>query len=142
MLTGEFSLGRALGYAGLAVLGLLAGVAGSLAQGGWFPLGLLLSLGGAAAVFWGGALLTRTRAGAGAAGGGWALAVLLLTISRPEGDFVFASNGGSYLFLLGGMLLAVVCAALVPVDRPLFAVSERQISQMRRTGQAGKAGKS
>jgi uncharacterized protein DUF6113 len=134
MLTGEISLGRALGYAGLAVLGLLAGVAGSLVQGGWFPLGLLLSLGGAAGLFWGGALLTRTRAGAAAPGGGWVLAVLLLTVSRPQGDFIFASNGGSYLFLLGGMLLAVVCAVLAPVDRPMFAVPESQLGQMRRTG--------
>ncbi|MDT0321827.1 DUF6113 family protein [Streptomyces millisiae] len=110
---------RILAYLGLGLLGALAGVAGSLLQGGLVPLGLLLALGGAAGLFWGGALLTRTRAGAGFPAAGWAIAVLLLTVSRPQGDYVFAAGAGSYLFLLGGMTLAVVSAALVPSDRPL-----------------------
>ncbi|MDT0342507.1 DUF6113 family protein [Streptomyces litchfieldiae] len=112
------------GYAGLGVLGVLAGVAGSLVQGGWFPLGLLLALGGAAGLFWGGALVTRSRLGAGAPAGGWAVAVLALTVTRPQGDFIFAAGAASYLFLLGGMALAVACATLAPADRPLFAVPE------------------
>ena len=36
----------------------------------------------------------------------------------PEGDFVFASDGGSYVFLLGGMVAAVMCATLAPVRQP------------------------
>jgi hypothetical protein len=126
MLTDRPRPGRLLAYLGLGALGLLAGVAGSLVQAGWFPLGLLLSLGGAAGLFWGGALATRTRAGAGAPAGGWALAVLLLTASRPQGDFIFASGAGSYVFLLGGMALAGASVALAPVGRPLFAVPEVQ----------------
>ncbi|MGP3967985.1 DUF6113 family protein [Streptomyces sp. 6N223] len=121
MLTTGVNLGRALAYAGLAALGMLAGVAGALVQAGWFPLGLLLALGGAAGAFWGGALLTGSRAGAVAPGGGWVLAVMLLTATRPQGDFVFASGAGSYIFLLGGMAIAFACAALAPA-RPLFAV--------------------
>jgi hypothetical protein len=124
MLTGGVSLARALAYAGLAVLGMLAGVAGALVQAGWFPLGLLLALGGSGGLFWGGALLTRSRAGAAAPAGGWVLAVMLLTASRPQGDFIFASGAGSYLFLLGGMVVAFGCVALAPAERPLFAVPD------------------
>ncbi|MEV1010348.1 DUF6113 family protein [Streptomyces sp. NPDC049881] len=111
-------------YALLGVLGALAGIAGSLVQGGWFPLGLLLALAGAAGLFWGGALVTRSRVGAGAPAAGWVLAVLALTSSRPQGDFVFAAGAGSYLFLLGGMAVAAAAATLAPSERPLFAVPE------------------
>ncbi|MGP4113003.1 DUF6113 family protein [Streptomyces sp. 4N509B] len=123
-MTGQVSLGRALAYVGLVVLGLAAGLAGSLVQAGWFPLGLLLALGGAAGLFWGGALLTGSRAGAAAPAGGWALAVMLLTASRPQGDFIFASGVGSYLFLFGGMLIATLCATLAPSRRPLFVIPD------------------
>jgi hypothetical protein len=112
------------GYVVLGLLGVLAGAAGSLVQGGWFPLGLLLGLGGAAGLFWGGALVTRSRLGAGVPAGGWSAAVLLLTVSRPQGDFIFAAGAASYLYLLGGMALAVLCATLAPAERPLFAVPE------------------
>jgi hypothetical protein len=40
------------------------------------------------------------------------VAVILLTASRPEGDFLFGAGVGSYLFLLGGMAVAVICATL------------------------------
>jgi ferredoxin-NADP reductase len=49
---------------------------------------------------------------------GWGLAVVLLTTSRPEGDFLFAAGAGSYLFLLGGIAVAVICATLAPVRQP------------------------
>ncbi|MDT0265446.1 DUF6113 family protein [Streptomyces sp. DSM 44915] len=113
---------RIAAYLGLGVLGFLTGVAGSLTQGGWFPLGVLLALAGTAGLFWGGALLTRTRVGAAAPAGGWVLAVLVLTMTRPEGDYVYAAGASSYLYLLGGMTVGVVCATLAPTERPLFAV--------------------
>ncbi|UCM90166.1 DUF6113 family protein [Streptomyces marincola] len=115
---------RGAAYVALGLLGVLAGLAGSVLQGAWFPFGLLLALGGAGALFWGGALATRTRLGAGVPAGGWAVAVLVLTISRPQGDFIFAAGAGSYLFLLGGMGLAAACATMAPADRPLFAVPQ------------------
>ncbi|MCI0385241.1 DUF6113 family protein [Streptomyces sp. CNQ085] len=102
-------------YAALAVLGAVVAVAGTLVQAGWFPLGVLLALGGAVALFLGGARLTGTRIGAAAPAGGWTLVVLLLTTSRPEGDFVFGTGGGTYFFLLGGMLAAVACATVAPL---------------------------
>ena len=106
------SAGRIAAYLGLFVLGVAAGVAGALVQAAWFPGGLLLALAGTAGLLLGGARAARSRAGAVAPAAGWMVAVILLTASRPEGDFLFAAGGGSYLFLLGGMAVAVICATL------------------------------
>ncbi|WP_420035419.1 DUF6113 family protein [Streptomyces sp. cg28] len=108
----DLRIGRIAALVGLLVLGALVGVAGALAQGGWFPGGLLLALLGAAGAFHGGARLTGGRAGAVAPAAGWLVAVMLLTTSRPEGDFLFGAGLGSYLFLLGGMAVAVICATI------------------------------
>ncbi|KRC95559.1 MULTISPECIES: DUF6113 family protein [unclassified Streptomyces] len=104
--------GRAAAYAGLLLLGALTGLAGALVQAGWFPGGLLLALVGAAGLFVGGARAVGSRAGAVAPAAGWMISVILSTAGRPEGDFLFGAGGGSYLFLLGGMALAVICATL------------------------------
>ncbi|GAA3824195.1 DUF6113 family protein [Streptomyces chiangmaiensis] len=110
--------GRIAACVGLFLLGAVAGAAGALVQSGWFPGGLLLALVGAAGVFVGGAKATGTRAGAVAPAAGWVVAVILLTASRPEGDFLFSAGVGSYLFLLGGMAVAVICATLVKGRQP------------------------
>jgi len=112
------SVGRVAAYLGLFVLGAVVGVAGALVQSGWFPGGLLLALAGEAGLCLGGARAAGSRGGAVAPAAGWILAVILLTASRPEGDFVFAAGGGSYLFLLGGMAVAVICATLAPGRQP------------------------
>jgi hypothetical protein len=108
--------GRIAAYVLLALLGGVVAVAGALVQAGWFPLGLLLAIGGAVALFYGGARLTGTKVGAAAPAGGWMLVVLLLTSTRPEGDFLFGTGLGSYVFLLGGMFAAVMCATVAPSD--------------------------
>ncbi|MEV5435534.1 DUF6113 family protein [Streptomyces sp. NPDC052682] len=112
------SAGRAAAYLGLFVLGALVGVAGAVVQPAWFPGGLLLALAGEAGLCLGAGRAARSRAAAIASAGGWMLAVILLTASRPEGDFLFAASGGSYLFLLGGMAVAVICATFAPVRQP------------------------
>ncbi|MGR6972506.1 DUF6113 family protein [Streptomyces cynarae] len=112
------SPGRMAAYVGLLVLGAVVGVAGGLVQGAWFPGGLLLALAGAAGLFLGGAQATGSRAGALAPAAGWMVAVLLLTASRPEGDFLFGAGIGSYLFLLGGMAVAVMCATFAHGRQP------------------------
>ncbi|MFJ7770838.1 DUF6113 family protein [Streptomyces sp. NPDC097107] len=112
------SLGRAALYPGLFVLGALVGVAGALVQPGWFPGGLLLALAAEAGLCVGAGRAVGRRGGAVAPAAGWALAVVLLTTSRPEGDFLFAAGSGSYLFLLGGIAVAVMCATLAPVRQP------------------------
>ncbi|MEU9208288.1 DUF6113 family protein [Streptomyces sp. NPDC048415] len=106
------STGRIVAYLGLFLLGAVVGLAGALMQSGWFPGGLLLALAGAAGLFLGGARATDSRAGAVAPAAGWMVAVILLTASRPEGDFLFGAGLGSYLFLLGGMAVAVMCTTL------------------------------
>lgn len=99
-------------YLLLLVLGVLTAAAGALVQSAWFPGGLLLALAGAVGLFWGGAQLCRTRVGAAAPGAGWVVTVFLLTSPRPEGDFAFGAGIGSYVFLLGGVLAAVMCATI------------------------------
>ena len=103
---------RVLLFLGLFVLGAVVGAAGALVQAGWVPGGLLLALAGEAGLLLGGARATDSRGGAIAPAAGWMIAVILLTASRPEGDFLFGAGGGSYLFLLGGMAVAVICATL------------------------------
>lgn len=105
-------VGRVAVHAGLFVLGAVVGVAGALVQGGFFPAGLLLALVGAAGAFYGGARAAGTKAGAVAPAAGWLVAVMLLTATRPEGDFLFGAGLGSYAYLLGGMAVAVMCATL------------------------------
>ncbi|MCW1096293.1 DUF6113 family protein [Streptomyces sp. RS2] len=112
------SLGRAALYVGLFVLGAVLGVAGALLQPAWFPGGLLLALAAEAGLCVGSGRAVGRRGGAVAPALGWALAVVLLTTSRPEGDFLFAAGAGSYLFLLGGIAVAVICATLAPVRQP------------------------
>ncbi|MFE6284717.1 DUF6113 family protein [Streptomyces sp. NPDC057877] len=109
---------RIVVYLGLFLLGAVVGGAGALVQAGWFPGGLLLALAGAAGLFLGGARALGGRGGAIAPAAGWMVAAVLLTASRPEGDFLFAAGAGSYLFLLGGMGVAVMCATLATGRQP------------------------
>jgi hypothetical protein len=96
----------------LGALGALVATAGALIQEGLFPGGLLLALAGCVALFYGGTVLTRSRIGAVVPAGVWVVCVILLSTTRPEGDFLFAAGVGPYLYLLGGALSAVICATL------------------------------
>ncbi|MFI6942152.1 DUF6113 family protein [Streptomyces sp. NPDC050418] len=102
----------------LVLFGVLVAVAGVLVQSAWFPGGLLLALLGAAGVFYGGARALRARSGAYAPAASWLVAVLFLSMSRPEGDLLFGSTASSYLYLLGGMAVAVMCATLGAPAQP------------------------
>ncbi|WP_030747265.1 DUF6113 family protein [Streptomyces griseus] len=99
-------------YAGLLVLGALVGTAGALVQAAWFPLGLLLALLATAALFYGGLRATGNQLGLAATGGGWLVAVILLSLGRPEGDGLFGGGIGELLFLFGGMGAAVICTTV------------------------------
>ncbi|MFL9677592.1 MULTISPECIES: DUF6113 family protein [Streptomyces] len=111
---------RYAAYAGLLVLGAVVGIAGALVQAAWFPLGLLLALLATAALFYGGMRATGNQVGLAAAGGGWLLAVILLSLGRPEGDGLFGGGLGELLFLFGGMGAAVICATVsrLPQNTP------------------------
>ncbi|AXE79993.1 DUF6113 family protein [Streptomyces atratus] len=110
--------GRIAAYAGLAVLGALVGIAGALVQAAWFPGGLLLALAACAGLFYGGRCVFGTQLGALAPAAGWLISVLLLLGGRPEGDYVFGDETGLTLFLLGGMVIAVICATMSRSPQP------------------------
>jgi hypothetical protein len=99
-------------YVGLGILGAVVALAGGLIQGGWLPGGVLLALAGCVALFFGGTRLTGTRLGTVVPAAVWLLSVILLSTSRPEGDFLFAAGVGPYVYLLGGAFAAVICATL------------------------------
>ncbi|MFE3324892.1 DUF6113 family protein [Streptomyces sp. NPDC059176] len=110
--------GRVAAYAGLVVLGFPVGAAGSLVQAAWFPAGLLLALLGTAGLFYGGLRATGTQLGVVAPAVGWLAAVLLLSAGRPEGDGLFAGGLGEIVFLLGGVVVAVMCATMARLPQP------------------------
>ncbi|MFD3539450.1 DUF6113 family protein [Streptomyces sp. NPDC058662] len=109
---------------GLLALGALTGAAGWLVVDLWFPAGLLLALLALLGLFLGGRVALGTGLGVGAAAAGWFLAYVMLSLPRPEGDFLLGSSGiAMYAYLLGGTALAVMCATLRgPQDRPVSAV--------------------
>ncbi|RST14705.1 hypothetical protein E2C00_27825 [Streptomyces sp. WAC05374] len=104
--------GRAAAYAGLAVLGAVVGLAGTLVQGAWFPGGLLLALAACVGLFYGGLRTTGTQLGVVAPGVGWLVAVVVASMGRPEGDQVFWGGVAELVYVLGGMAAAVMCATL------------------------------
>ncbi|MFF8783867.1 DUF6113 family protein [Streptomyces sp. NPDC015125] len=110
-LTAPLTPGRVGIYVLLLVAGVLVAFAGTLVQAAWFPGGLVLALAGVGGLFYGGVRATGTSAGVLVPGGAWLVTVfLLLGNVRPEGDFLFGAGIGSYIFLLGGILVAVICA--------------------------------
>ncbi|MEV7427245.1 MULTISPECIES: DUF6113 family protein [unclassified Streptomyces] len=118
-LAGPVRPGRIAAYLGLAVLGVLVAIAGSLIQGGWFPGGLVLSLLATAGLFYGGLRATGTQIGVGAPAAGWLIAVVWLSFGRTEGDAVFFLAGiGPLVYLLGGMAAAVMCATMSRLPQP------------------------
>ncbi|MFF8842789.1 DUF6113 family protein [Streptomyces sp. NPDC015127] len=110
--------GRALAHLGLALLGAVVGIAGSLVQGALMPGGLVLALAATAALFYGALRVTGGQLGVAAAATGWLLAIVVLSVGRPEGDAMFASGIGPLVYMLGGMASAVICATMSRLPRP------------------------
>lgn len=109
-LAAPLSPGRVAGYVLLFVLGAVVATAGGLVQAAWFPGGLLLALAAAGGLFYGGQVALGRTGGVLAPGAGWLVTVILLSDARPEGDFLFGAGLGTYVFLVGGIVLAVICA--------------------------------
>ncbi|MER5487587.1 DUF6113 family protein [Streptomyces sp. NPDC002812] len=122
-MTGAWNAGRIGTLLGLLAAGVVVGVAGWLVVDLWFPGGLVLALLALFGLFLGGRIALGTGIGVGAATGGWFLSYVILGVPRPEGDFLLGSSGISmYVYLLGGVVLAVMCATMsLPEDRPLSA---------------------
>ncbi|MFG2621125.1 DUF6113 family protein [Streptomyces sp. NPDC048507] len=105
--------GRIAALLGLLVLGVLTGAAGWLVVDLWFPAGLLLALLALSGLFLGARIALGSGLGVGAAAAGWFLSYVLLSVPRPEGDFLLGSSGiGTYAYLLGGCVVAVICATM------------------------------
>ncbi|MFD9080937.1 DUF6113 family protein [Streptomyces erythrochromogenes] len=122
-MTGTLTAGRIAGGLGMLVLGALTGAAGWLVVDLWFPGGLLLALLALFGLFLGGRIALGTGLGVGGGVVGWFLAYVVLGVPRPEGDFLLSSSGiGMYAYLLGGTVVAVMCATVsLPADRPVSA---------------------
>ncbi|OKK20741.1 hypothetical protein AMK16_09935 [Streptomyces sp. CB00455] len=114
---------RIAGGLALLVVGALTGAAGWLVVDLWSPGGLLLALAALLGLFLGGRIALGVGFGVGGPAAGWFLAYVLLGVPRPEGDFLLGSSGiGMYAYLLGGTVLAVMCATMRgPQDRPVSA---------------------
>ncbi|MFD8895700.1 DUF6113 family protein [Streptomyces sp. NPDC059558] len=122
-MSGAATAGRIAGCVALLVLGALTGAAGWLVVDLWFPGGLLLALLAVFGLFLGGRIALGTGFGVGGAAAGWFLSYVMLSVPRPEGDFLLSSSGISmYVYLLGGTVLAVICATMRgSLDRPVSA---------------------
>ncbi|CAM5569603.1 hypothetical protein SAVIM338S_04807 [Streptomyces avidinii] len=122
-MSGTWTPGRIASVLGLLAAGVLTGAAGWLVVDLWFPGGLVLALLALAGLFLGGRIALGTGIGVGAGAVGWFLAYVILSVPRPEGDFLLSSSGiGMYAYLLGGVVLAVMCATVSgPGDRPVSA---------------------
>ncbi|MFD9307884.1 DUF6113 family protein [Streptomyces sp. NPDC060048] len=122
-MSGRWTPGRIAALLGLLAAGVLTGTAGWLVVDLWFPCGLVLALLALFGLFLGGRLALGTGIGVGAGAAGWFLAYVILSVPRPEGDFLLSSSGiGMYTYLLGGVVLAVMCATISgPGDRPISA---------------------
>ncbi|WP_411102051.1 DUF6113 family protein [Streptomyces sp. cmx-4-9] len=122
-MSGTLTPGRIAACLGLLAAGALTGAAGWLVVDLWFPAGLLLGLLALFGLFLGGRILLGTGLGVGGAAAGWFLAYVVLSLPRPEGDFLLGSSGiGMYAYLLGGTVLAVMCATMRdPRHRPIPA---------------------
>jgi hypothetical protein len=118
LISGRTGPGRIALYLVLLVLGAVVGVAGSLVQGGWFPGGLVLALLATGALFLAGSQLAGNQLGIGAAAAGWLISVIFLSVGRPEGDGIFAAGIGPLVYLLGGMVIAVICATVWRLPQP------------------------
>ncbi|WP_371676811.1 DUF6113 family protein [Streptomyces sp. NBC_01276] len=126
-MTTPWTPGRIAALLGLLVAGALTGAAGWLVLDLWFPAGLLLALLALLGLFLGSRIAIGAAAGVGAAAAGWFLSYVLLTLPRPEGDFLLGSSGiGMYAYLLGGSVIAVICATMRgPVEGSVSASRPR-----------------
>ncbi|WP_143227016.1 DUF6113 family protein [Actinomadura mexicana] len=108
-------------YAALGVLGGVFGVVGSFAQDwsvGPVPLVALVLVALVFAMAWASGRAMGGRLGALIPALVWGVVVFVLQMRRPEGDLVVPATLPGYVFVIGGMVAAVIAIMLVPPARP------------------------
>ncbi|MEU4822785.1 DUF6113 family protein [Actinomadura sp. NPDC023710] len=108
-------------YAALGVLGGVFGVFGSFAQDwtlGAVPLVALVLVALVFAMAWASGKAMGGRLGALIPALVWGVVVFILQMRRPEGDLVVPATLPGYVFVIGGMVAAVIGIMLVPPARP------------------------
>jgi hypothetical protein len=119
---------RVLGHVLALAAGAAAGVLGSFTFGyaqGWVPVGLVVALSLSLAVFVSAGLFLRSRGAAAVAVAGWFAMVMVMLMSRPEGDLIVPATGLGYGWLFGGTLVAGLSLA---VPYAAIAVDRRAVS--------------
>ncbi|GLW62227.1 hypothetical protein Arub01_04710 [Actinomadura rubrobrunea] len=108
-------------YAALGVLGLVFGLIGSFAQGwlvGSVPVAAIVLVAVNFGVVRLAAWAMRSPLGGVVFATGWGVVVLLMSLPRSEGDLTIPGTLSGYVFIVGGLVAAVVAAALQPGRRP------------------------
>jgi hypothetical protein len=106
------------GALGLLALGFVIGAGGcflqarTVAVGVRWPIGAILVLLVLGAVALSAGLVVRSRLGPAVIAAGWVISVLVFLTNRPEGDVVIGANLPGYLYLLGGVFVLGVLAAV------------------------------
>ncbi|MFD0683315.1 DUF6113 family protein [Actinomadura fibrosa] len=108
-------------YAALGLVGGLFGLVGSFAQDwtvGDVPAAsvvlVVLVFGMVRLAGWG----MGRRLGAAVPGIVWGVVAFVMSMQRPEGDLVIPATLAGYVYIIGGMVAAVVAVSLVPAAGP------------------------
>lgn len=108
-------------YAALGILGGVFGVVGAFAQDwsvGPVPLVSIVLVALVFLMAWASGKAMGGRLGAFVPALVWGVVVFFLQLRRPEGDLVVSATLPGYLFVVGGMIAAVIGIMLVPPARP------------------------
>ncbi|WP_141578119.1 DUF6113 family protein [Actinomadura sp. WMMA1423] len=108
-------------YAALGILGGVFGVVGSFVQDwtiGPVPLAALVLVGLVFAMAWLSGKGMGGRLGATVPALAWGVVVFVLSLRRPEGDLIVPGTLAGSVFIIGGMVAAVIGIMLVPPARP------------------------
>jgi hypothetical protein len=107
-------------YAALGVLGVLIGLIGSFAQD-WtadsVPIAAVVLVGVVFGVVRLAAWAMESPLGGVVTALGWGLVTLVMSLQRPEGDLVIPGTTPGYVYIVGGLVAAVIAAAAQPARR-------------------------
>jgi hypothetical protein len=143
---GDAALTGAL-YCALALLGAVIGLLGSFAQGwvlGTVPVAVVLLTMINFLVPWLAGRAVGTRMAAAVPAVAWAVVTSVMSVPRAEGDLIVPGTLEGYLFIIAGLVAAVIAVSLVPpatepgswLTRGPFAPRDRPRPARSPTGRA------